>query len=54
MTRRLLLQGQGHLGETTEPELVHLLLERVGLPTDAPRVARARDPTDLLGETEEC
>jgi len=42
------------LGEITEPELVHLLLERVGFPTDAPRVARARDPTELLGETDEC
>jgi len=40
------------LGEITEPEMVRLVLERVGLPTQAPRVARARDPTELLGYAE--
>jgi len=37
-------------GEITEPHLVRLILERVGLPVDAPPVARARDPTQLFGE----
>jgi hypothetical protein len=37
------------LGEVTEPSLVRLVLESLGLPPDAPPVARARDPTDLLG-----
>jgi hypothetical protein len=36
------------LGEVTEPAMVRLVLESVGLPTEAPRAARARDPTDLL------
>jgi hypothetical protein len=35
-------------GEVTEPAMVKLVLECVGLPTEAPRAARARDPTDLL------
>ena len=37
------------LGEVTEPTMVRLVLESLGMPTDAPRVARARDPTELLG-----
>jgi len=36
------------LGEVTEPSLVRLVLETLGLPSDAPRAARARDPTELL------
>jgi hypothetical protein len=38
------------LGEITEPALVRLVLERLAIPAEAPRAARARDPTDLLGE----
>jgi hypothetical protein len=38
------------LGEVTEPAMVRLVLDSVGMPSDAPRVARARDPTELLGE----
>ena len=30
--------------------MVRIVLESLGMPTDAPRVARARDPTELLGE----
>jgi hypothetical protein len=37
------------LGEVTEPAMVRLVLETLGMPTAAPRVARARDPTELLG-----
>jgi hypothetical protein len=37
------------LGEITDPAMVRLVLESLGMPTDAPRVARARDPTELLG-----
>jgi hypothetical protein len=36
------------LGEVTEPSLVAVVLESLGVPTDPPRVARARDPTELL------
>ena len=36
------------LGEVTEPSLVRLVLETLGLPPDAPRAARARNPTELL------
>ena len=36
------------LGEVTEPTMVRLVLDSLGMPTGAPRVARARDPTDLL------
>jgi len=36
------------LGEVTEPSLVALVLESLSLPPDAPRVAPARDPTELL------
>jgi hypothetical protein len=35
------------LGEVTDPNAVRLVLESLGLPTEAPRAARARDPTDL-------
>jgi hypothetical protein len=38
------------LGEVTDAVAVRLVLESLGLPTDAPRAARARDPTDLLAE----
>jgi hypothetical protein len=38
------------LGEVTDPAVIRLVLEAVGLPTDALRAARARDPTALLGE----
>jgi hypothetical protein len=38
------------LGEVTEPTIVRLVLESLGMPTEAPRPARARDPTDLLGD----
>jgi hypothetical protein len=34
------------LGCITDPELARALLERLAMPTEAPRVARARDPTD--------
>jgi hypothetical protein len=37
-------------GEITEPTLVAVVLESLGLPTEAPRAARARDPTELLGD----
>jgi len=37
------------LGEVTEPGRVKLVLESLRMPADAPRVARARDPTELLG-----
>jgi hypothetical protein len=30
----------------TEPSVARAILERLGLPTEAPRAARARDPTD--------
>jgi hypothetical protein len=30
----------------TEPNVARAILERLGLPTEAPRAARARDPTD--------
>jgi hypothetical protein len=38
------------LGEITEPSMVRLILESLGLPTEAPVAARARDPTELLGD----
>jgi hypothetical protein len=40
------------LGEVTAPAIVRLVLETLGMPTDAPRVARARDPTEWCGEHE--
>jgi hypothetical protein len=30
--------------------MVRFVLDSLGMPTDAPRAARARDPTELLGE----
>ena len=36
------------LGEVTDPAMIQLVLEAVGLPTEAPRPARARDPTELF------
>jgi hypothetical protein len=41
------------LGEVTEPAMVRLVLESLAMPTDAPRAARARDPTALLGGPDE-
>jgi len=38
------------LGEVTEPAMIKLVLAAIGISTDAPRVARARDPTDMGGE----
>jgi hypothetical protein len=38
------------LGEVIERTMVRLMLDRMGVPTNAPRAARARDPTGLLGE----
>ena len=38
------------LGEVTRADVIVLVLESLGLPTHAPRAARARDPTELLGE----
>jgi len=40
------------LGEITEPSLVRLVLETLGLSGEAPPVAHARDPTELPGESE--
>ncbi len=40
------------VGELTEPAAVRLALERLGLPTEAPTAARARDPTALLGDAD--
>jgi hypothetical protein len=39
-------------GEVTEPSIVRLVLEALGLAADAPRPTRARDPTALLGESD--
>jgi hypothetical protein len=41
------------LGEVTRADVIVLVLESLGLPTTAPRAARARDPTDLLGEQDD-
>jgi len=38
------------LAEVTEPAMVSLVLGSLGMPSEAPRAARARDPTELLGE----
>jgi hypothetical protein len=40
------------LSEVTDPTMIGLMLEALGLPTVAPRAARARDPTELGGESE--
>jgi hypothetical protein len=42
------------LAEVIEPALVRLVLEAVALPTEAPAVAHARDPTELLGAVDSC
>lgn len=36
------------LGEVTEPTMVKLVLECLAMPTEAPRAAKARDPTELF------
>jgi hypothetical protein len=38
------------LGEVTERAMVRLVLDSLRIPDGAPRVARPRDPTELLGE----
>jgi hypothetical protein len=38
------------LGEITQPAIVTLILESLAMPPETPRAARARDPTELLGE----
>ena len=38
------------LGEVTEPAMISVILSTLGLPTEAPVLARARDPTDLMGD----
>ncbi len=38
------------LGEVTDPSAVRLVLESLAMPTEAPKAARARDPTELQGE----
>jgi hypothetical protein len=38
------------VGEITEPAMIRLVLDALGMPTDAPRVARARDPTEFGSE----
>jgi hypothetical protein len=35
--------------EISDPDIVRFVLERLGVPTQAPIPARARDPTELLG-----
>ena len=40
------------LEEVSEPAAVRLVLDRLGLPTAAPAAARARDPTELLGDAD--
>jgi hypothetical protein len=37
------------VGEMTDPEIVRFVLDGLGLPTQAPQPARARDPTELFG-----
>lgn len=41
------------LGEVTDPRVVAVVLESLGMPTEAPPVGHARDPTELLGEAAE-
>jgi len=38
------------LGEVTDPAMVRRILESLGLPTEAPVAARARDPTELVAD----
>ena len=42
------------LGEVTDPRVVAVVLESLQMPTEAPPVGHARDPTELLGETAEA
>jgi hypothetical protein len=42
------------LGEITDEAMVRVVLESLALTADAPRAARARDPTELRGEAESC
>jgi hypothetical protein len=41
------------LGEVTDLAMVSLVLESLGLPAEAPRPARARDPTTLFADVDE-
>ena len=41
------------LGEVIQPAMVGLILEALEMPTEAPPVGRARDPTELLGDAAE-
>jgi hypothetical protein len=38
------------LGQVTDATTIGRVLETLGMPTEAPRAARARDPTELLGD----
>jgi hypothetical protein len=40
------------LGEVTDQPWVRLTLESLGMPTEAPIAARARDPTELLADAD--
>jgi len=40
------------LGEVTESARVALILEGLGMAAEPPRAARARDPTELFGESD--
>ena len=40
------------LAEITDPVLVRAVLTALSVDSDAPRAARARDPTELLGNTD--
>ena len=42
------------LGEVTDPRVVAVVLESLHIPTEAPPVGHARDPTELLGEAAEA
>jgi hypothetical protein len=42
------------IGEVTEPAMVRLVLASLGMPAEAPPIARARDPTELLGDGAEA
>jgi hypothetical protein len=38
------------VAEVTEPSMVRLVLDRLSLPAQPPKAARARDPTELCAE----
>jgi len=38
------------LGQVTDATTIGRVLAKLGMPTEAPRATRARDPTDLLGD----